>query len=185
MPEADQPHIVVIQYEELAEWRPDFTLTSNEDGSFLIAGDLSFSAEWDGITIADTFALEITVPSDYPSEIPIVIETGGRIPRDREFHAHPDGPLCLDVPLELRKMFQEGGTLLGFVKHSIVNFLYSHCFKETYGKMPFGEWSHGGKGIAEYYRTGFRVKGDKSVVLLLNALAEEAFSRRQQCPCGS
>jgi len=183
MPHDDPQHIVEQQFEVLVESYPGLELTKNEDGSFLISGDFTFSAEYGEEEIADEFAIEVLIPEEYPKEIPEVRETGGRIPND--FHMNPSGSLCLGVPIELGKMFHLGGTLSDFMNGDVVHFLYAFCYQEKHGELPYGEWSHGGAGILEYYRGIFEVDDDVSVVGLLRILADNNYRGHMLCPCGS
>jgi len=185
MPDFHDGNLVERQFRELAAAHTGFKLTNHEDGSFLISGNFRLDAEYNDITIVDTFALEISVPRDFPAQIPIVMETGGRIPRGADSHVNPDGSLCLNVPLELRKMFYESGTLLEFVNKSVVEFLYGFAYREKHGKLPYGEWSHYGEGLLEYYKELFNVEEDVLVVGLLRILVDNDFQRQMLCPCGS
>lgn len=179
----DQGHIVEQQFAVVVKDYPGLALGRNDGGSFTISGKFLFSAEFNGESISDGFDLEVYIPADFPASIPFVKEVGGRIPRD--FHTNPDGTLCLNVPIELRKMFRTNGTLYDFMTQSVIHFLYAFCYFEKHGEMPYGEWSHGGKGILEYYRDIFKVKDDALVVGLLRILVDNDYRGHHQCPCGS
>jgi len=183
MPDIKSRHIVEHQFDELAKRYTGLTLTRLEDGSYLITGDLSFSAEYNGEKISDQFALEITIPAHYPKNVPKVKEVGDRIPAD--FHKNGDGSLCLDMPIELRKIFHTEGTLSDFIDKAVVHFLYAFCYYKRHGEMPYGEWSHGGEGILEYYRQEFDIEDDLAVVGLLRILADDDYRGHIQCPCSS
>lgn len=181
---ADEPeHIVELQFAAVVKDYPGLSLRKNGDGSFTISGEFAFNAGFNGETISDRFALEVHVPADYPLSIPVCKEVGGRIPPS--FHTNPDGTLCLNVPVELRKLFRTEGTLYDFMKESVIPFLYGFCYYRKHGEMPYGEWSHGGKGLVEYYKTVFNVAEDILVIGLLRILADNDFQRQMLCPCGS
>lgn len=185
MSNAENRKIIELQLAELIRCHTDLEMKRNDDDSFLISGDVNFNAVHNNVTIKDKFTLEILIPNDYPARLPTVKETGGRIPREKDYHANPDGSLCLNIPIELRKVLNENGTLLDFVNKSVIDFLYAFSFKEKYGYMPYGEWSHGGKGIIEYYSAVFKVDNSVSVVGLLRTLADHDFRRQMLCPCGN
>jgi hypothetical protein len=63
--------------------------------------------------------------------------------------------------------------------------LYSFSYKEKFGRMPYGELSHGWPGILEFYQNLFRVDNNKAVLGLLNVLATGSFRGHSRCPCGS
>lgn len=153
-----------------------------EDGSICIKGSLPFSATLYGTCpIVDCYNIKIHIPTDYPNKPPTTTECDGRIPRT--FHTNPDGTLCLGSPLEVRMKFK--GSLLNYVQKLIIPFLYSFSFYEKYGKLPYGELSHGSLGIVESYKELFGVSDSKIVLGLLNILARGKYRGHHDCPCGS
>ena len=66
-----------------------------------LGGKFRFKAsESGGNEIDDSYKLEIVVPDKFPQALPKVKETGGKIPRDGNFHVNPDGSL---VPADAGK----------------------------------------------------------------------------------
>lgn len=171
------------QFNELSDVYSDLVLSEDAPGKWVVRGNLHFSATFEAITIEDTFIILILLPRDYPSSPPIVQETGGRIPRD--FHTHVDGSLCLGAPFAVRMEFLKNPRLLPFINNQVVPFLFSFRYWQDEGKMPFGELSHGIKGVLEYYRDLFQVKEDVSVLRLLKILADNSYRGHLPCPCGS
>ena len=51
--------------------------------------------------------------------------------------------------------------------------------------MPFGELSHGGIGILEYYQELFDLKDTRRVLTMLKILADDKYRGHDRCPCGS
>ena len=51
--------------------------------------------------------------------------------------------------------------------------------------MPFGELSHGGKGVLEYYTQLFNASSDVIAIELLKILAENNYRGHYDCPCGN
>lgn len=177
--------LAVIQkhFTELAEQYPELVLTGGNYDTWVAQGMLEFSATYEGVSIEDKFQIEFTLLKDYPDVPPIAKETGGRIPK--EFHKNPDGSLCLGAPLEVRMKFTKNPSLLGFVNEQVIPFLYSYCYFEQHGEMPFGELSHGGEGILEYYTQLFNVSSDIIAIELLKILAENNYKGHHECPCRS
>lgn len=154
-----------------------------ETNGILIQGILDFSARGKGQLINDSFKIEILVPESFPGGHPSVKEVGGRIPDT--FHHLDDGSLCLGAPLYMRMVFIQNPTLLGFVQNLVIPYLFTFCYWEKFGEMPFGELSHGWKGIMEYYRELFNSSSDVVVINLLKILAEDNYRGHHYCPCGS
>lgn len=162
---------------------PGLALTKDGEGKWIIQGVLEFSASYEAVDIRDKVQIEIIIPDDYPDIPPSVKETGGRIPKD--FHTFPDGTLCLGTRIEVHMKFAETKSLLGFINGQVIPFLFSFCYWQQYGKMPFGELSHGGRGILEYYTQFFNVASAIVVIELLKILAENNYKGHHDCPCAS
>lgn len=164
------------------------TLTFKYESAF-ITGSLAFEATYNDVCIADTYNVEIILPSDYPDTPPTAKETGGKIPDD--FHKNPGGFLCLAVPIEVRKQFNRRTDIIGFIEHLLVPYLYSYSHKLKYNYLPYGELSHGVVGLSESYRellnsykNKFDVSSDIEVMSLLKILAEDNYRGHLDCPCG-
>ncbi len=151
--------------------------------SLAVSGKLSFSAQYNGVSIQDEYVVEITVPEDYPEILPTAKEIGGRISKD--FHTYPDNTLCLGSPIETRIKFSKQETLLGFVEDLLIPFLYAYSYKEKCGEMPYGELSHGVNGILESYKGLFQINDDLAVIGFLKILADDNYRGHISCPCGS
>ncbi|TCZ71456.1 hypothetical protein E0485_22660 [Paenibacillus albiflavus] len=172
---------IEIDFNELKVLYQDLRLL-REEGDAYIVGDLPFSATYNGNSpIIDQYKIKILLPKDYPKSPPKLMEFGGRIPKS--FHTNPDGTLCLGAPLEVRMKFN--GNLLSYVKELVIPYLYSYSYYEKYGDMPFGELSHGGRGILESYQELFVLTSSECVLDLLEILATGKFRGHLDCPCGS
>jgi hypothetical protein len=174
--------LVEKHYAELAKLYPGLEL-EREQNIWIIKGLLVFSAAYNGDKIQDSFHVEILVPSDYPNCPPSVKEVGGRIPHD--FHKKQDDSLCLAASVEVRRKFVENPSLLDFVESLVIPFLFSYCYWKRYGVMPYGELSHGYKGIMEYYHDYFMVKSESVVLRFLKILATDNYRGHHLCPCES
>ena len=127
---------------------PDLRLRPSKDRNTTIAGSLEFSAHTRGqAQVTDRYEICISIPPDYPRSVPLVRETGGRIPRD--FHKLVTGHLCLGSPTRLRLIVAETPMLVSFVERCIVPYLYGYSVVENGGTLPFGELAHGLRGIRD------------------------------------
>jgi len=67
----------------------------------VVGGALYVNAQVPGkAAIRDGYQIELRIPPNFPQEIPLVFETGGRIPLS--YHQLHDGPLCLGSETRLR-----------------------------------------------------------------------------------
>lgn len=171
---------------EVEQRYPGLRLKSCDNGYAIYSGKIAFTADYEGRgLIDDEFEVEVIFPLTVTDKVPKAKEIGGRIPHDFDFHVYPDGRMCLGAPLGLRRKYIEQPTLHAFIDDMLIPFLYSFSFKEKHGYMPFGELSHGGKGIAEYYREFFETDSDLAVLELLKIIAADNYRGHMPCPCGS
>jgi hypothetical protein len=134
--------------------------------------------------IKDKYELEISIPGDYPKEIPTVKEVEGKIPKN--FHCNRDSTLCLETPLKIYKTFRKCETLKNFIDKLIVPYLYSFSYyKKHDGNLPYGEHKHGAEGILDDYKIEFGVNKNFKALKLLQILAEDYYRGHHLCPCGS
>lgn len=174
--------IINRHFEELRLKYPGLSLVRWR-GVSSVEGMLHFIAEFKGQSIEDEYAIKITLPDDYPVSHPFAEETMGRIPRS--FHHYQNGRLCLGTSYAISRTFRESPTLIGFTDKSLIPYLYSFSYKSLYGKMPYGELSHGWMGIIEYYSDEFGIDSPRAIVELLKVLADNFPVKHIKCPCGS
>lgn len=169
---------------ELLMKYPGLRLQPNNGSDVIIQGTFAFSAaQKNGEQIDDEYGLRIRIPEGYPRSLLCVWETNGRI--SPEFHKLTDGSLCLGSETRVRLMLLRSSSILSFVEVCIVPYLYGHSFFEKHGRMPFGELSHGRKGVIEDLAELFGV--DERVVLgfVTMAAMKKSVANKCSCPCGS
>lgn len=171
--------------DELLRDCPGLSLRPIVNGVVRLAGTLEFSAEATGFErIEDAYEVEMIIPHGFPRELPLVIETAGRIPKD--FHTNDDGSLCLTSPLRQHLALTKAATLPGFVKSLVVPYLYGFSYREKHGELPFGELDHGMKGIRSDFAELFGVKDRKAVEEMVRLVGMKKRSANKcPCPCGS
>lgn len=167
----------------MAQVFPGLTLSEDVTGRWVVRGNLSFRATFGGTTIEDAYEVLIRIPKDYPNSPPSVQETGGRIPAT--FHQYSDRSLCLGAPVEVSRRFRGDPRLLGFVQTMVVEYLFGYSHLQQRGTLPYGELSHGFRGILEYYQGYFGITNSRTLLALLKILAEGSYKGHHLCPCGS
>lgn len=155
------------------------------DHRLRISGCLSFSATARGCErINDEYKVDISVPSSFPDNPPVVRETAGRIPR--RFHMNSDGSLCLGSATRLRLVLLLSPTLVTFIEQLLIPYLYGFSFYERKGFLPFGELGHGKKGLLADFSELFGIEGsDATLEMIRFTSMKRRLANKQLCPCGS
>ncbi len=167
---------------------PEMTLEPAKNGGIRLVGLFRFSASRAGEAAAfeDQFQIAIEVPRVFPREIPVVFETGDRIPRSPQFHVNSNGSLCLGSPVHLLLIAAERPTLLGYFDRTLVPFLLAVSTTLATGRsFLFGELAHGPPGALADYQQLFKLKTAAQAKLALRALTlSKRVSNKRPCPCG-
>jgi len=152
-----------------------------------VKGTFAFSAIHKSCgQITDSFEIEIVIPRGFPGELPVVVETAGRIPRQGEFHVNPDGSLCLGSQLRLLIKVSRNPTLSGFAESCLIPYLYAISDKlKRGGPLPFGELSHAAPGLLQDYADLFGLNSHDQVKRALMLLTHRRrIANKMSCPCG-
>ncbi len=130
------------------------------------------------------YQIELRIPPNFPQKIPVVFETGGRIPRS--YHQLQDGSLCLASETRLRLLLAEGLSIVGFVERCVVPYLYRYSYLKAHDEAPFGDLPHGAEGIQEDLRLLFGVHQESAVLPFVRVVAmKKQHANKRRCPCGS
>lgn len=176
--------IIYAHFFDLQNRYKGLRLARGKNGEYSVNGILAFSARYADIRIEDKFKVCIDISKQYPRIPPSVREIGGRISSD--FHINPGiNTLCLGAPLEVKRKFFARKNLIGFVEQLLIPFLYSYSYYEKNMRVPFGELSHGTRGILDYYKELFQAKDSKVILNLLKLLINYSYRRNDPCPCRS
>lgn len=169
---------------ELLMKYPGLRLQPSNGLDVIIQGALGFSAaQKNEEQIDDEYSLRIQIPAGYPRLLPSVWEINQRI--SPKFHKLTDGSLCLGSETRLRLMLLRSRSILSFVETCVVPYLYGHSFFEKHGRMPFGELSHGKKGVIEDLAELFGVDERMVVGFVTVAAMKKSIANKRLCPCGS
>ena len=178
--------------DRLTSWRIDELLLRQPglrivpaDSDLVFAGTLEVNAQVPGkAAIRDMYEIQLRIPLNFPQKVPVVFETGGRIPRS--YHRLQDGSLCLASETRLRLLLAEGLSLVAFVERCVVPYLYRYSYLKTYGEAPFGDLAHGAEGIREDLRLLFGVDQGWAVLPFVRLVAmKKKHANKRSCPCGS
>ncbi len=133
----------------------------------------------------DRYAIVVEFPENYPDELPILREVAGRIPWTANRHVYTNGTACVLLPEERWWSFPPDKSFLGYLKGPLHNYFLGQSIVAAGGNWPFGEHGHGLNGVIDFYADQFGTKDAKTIVQLLQLVAEGRFKGHWLCPCGS
>jgi hypothetical protein len=133
----------------------------------------------------DRYRVTIELPPDYPRSLPIVREVGGRIPWKPDFHVNADGVACVLLPDDRWRCFPVGAPFVQFLDGPVHDFFLGQSLIALGEAWPFGQWSHGAKGVREYYQWLLHTDDSTTIVRYLEVLAKPDLKGHWECPCGS
>ncbi len=132
-----------------------------------------------------SFEIALFIPDNFPRSEPVLIETGGRIPRKEYRHINPDGDCCVTV-WEHWLMSAAELSIAGYLNGPVNEYFLGQYWYEKKGEWPFGERSHGRKGLVEAYADLLGVPPrERDLTYRLRLLAQDWPKGHWQCPCGS
>jgi hypothetical protein len=164
---------------------PGMSIVPTNADSLTLTGWLDFHAQKPGRdVVSDSFELRIEVPLELSCQIPLVMPLGSRIPRT--FHRLEGGALCLGSPTRQLLILKEDPRLHSFIKRCVIPYLYAFVLHERNEPLPFGELSHGRRGILEDFVEiyGVTTEDVAKELLRLNGRPRRN-ANHQRCPCGS
>jgi len=165
---------------------PTFNASFEKD-VVCIKGLYHFSCTYKTEFFEDFFFLSINVLIDKNKYV-----SSPRVYEDRRINGHfhhiysDDKALCLATPTELKLAFLKNPSIEFVLEHFINPYLLGFLYFQTHKEMPFGERSHGKKGIIEYYEELFNLEKSQQVKPFLEYIrSNRVFRGHADCPCGS
>ncbi len=169
-------------------------------------GVVDVNATYNEHHIQDIFQVIIGVSPNYPNEIPVLFVDKERLEAiakkhslndKRDLHYNPtNGISCLCAKQEEKSKFPPGSTIADFVDNLVIPYLYGLSFYDSNGRWPWGEYSHGGLGLLEYYVLNRIDLTKEDILIVAGILGKDdrwaMFSKlllkpspSRSCPCGS
>ena len=131
------------------------------------------------------YDIEMGLAKDFPKTEPQVFEVGGRIPREVDRHVSSDGTCCVTV-WEVWLAIAPQVSFEAFLTGPVHEFFLSQLWYELHGEWPFGEWSHGVKGVEEACAQVLGIPGNGGrLCAYLVVLTKQVPKGHWACPCGS
>ena len=165
----------------LAETHPGLIARIDSAGVFSVMGSYRIP---DVDAVHARYAIEIVFPWDYPDDVPIVREVGGRIPRSPDRHVNDDGTACVMVPEEWLVRSHDR-SFPAFMAGPVRDFFIGQSLVELGEPWPFGERSHGYSGVLEAFSELLGVQDQATMQRYLAYLEKPVIKGHWPCPCGS
>lgn len=162
---------------------PSLHLFIDPDGSATVRG--TFPVLSPEGHVVDRYQVSIELPAEYPRSLPIVREVGGRIPWKADFHVNVDGAACVLLPDDRWRCFPEGAPFVQFLDRPVHQFFLGQSLVALGEDWPFGQWSHGPKGVYEYYQWLLGTGDAPMIARYLHILAKLNMKDHWHCPWGS
>lgn len=153
------------------------------DGKMYLSGTLFFRGVYNNEVIEDCYEVDIQFPNDYPDDLPIVWEVGGKIAKG--YHHFSDETLCLGTLIEINKIFHAAPNINNFIESLLIPYLYRHSYLKKFKKAPFADSAHGVLGIVQWHQTYFELDDPRKILQLLSIIIEGKYRGHLRCPCGS
>ena len=158
---------------------------SLSENGYILTGKIILNAEYNKIPLYDEYYLEIFIPYKFPNEMPYVKDIGGNIPKSIN-HFYDNGALCLGANCEIIDFITKNSSVTEFIDVFVINFLYIASYFDRYASFPYGERSHGVKGIEEAYLDRYNCQNRELLMkLLLYVSGIIQFRGHLLCPCES
>lgn len=141
-----------------------------------------------GMSQAIDYKISIVFPEKYPNDPPHMFCNDPKLPvHNIDRHIMRDGEACLGVCAEIRQKWPKGSSIVGFIDNIIEPFLAWQAYYDASQEVPpWGQRSHGTKGILEYYAEVVGLPVEAPITNFMKLLARKnAPEGHEPCPCGS
>ena len=130
--------------------------------------------------IKDTFEIKIKL---FENDLPKVWEMSNKI-RKTYPHLYNDNRLCLATDLE-QSLYLKSHTIIEWIKEYVEKYFVSYIYYKRYGVFPFGEHSHGDKGIYEFIQIYYDLDNLEVAKNIYTYICTKKYRGHLDCPCGS
>jgi len=176
----DDPALYEKEKAEVAAHFPDLHFVV-EDVTVFVRG--SFAVMFEG-RVLDRYSVELQLARNHPAGLPVVRETGDRIPRHIDRHIlAADGTACVLLPDERWRLWPIGSPLVKYLTGPLHSFFLAQTTVEEGQPWPFGQWAHGAKGIFQFYRDLLKTSDLRLITNYLDYLAAKKVKGHWACPC--
>lgn len=153
---------------------------------FLVRGKFMIVLEGE---VVDEYAVEISIPNDFPHKMPTIWETGCRIPRVAERHIgiiETNGAACVMTPENYYVWQSENNaSFCNFLRGPVTHFFIGQSLKERGLTWPVGERAHGVIGLLQWYEETLGLHDHQAIIWCVHFLCQKSVKGHLSCPCKS
>ncbi|MET0461957.1 MAG: SEC-C domain-containing protein [Chitinophagaceae bacterium] len=172
------------QIPEVTKAFPKLSKSNSPNGITILKGEVDLIDEF-GIW-RDSFDIEIHPTELFPYRFPAVFETGGKIPKNIDWHVfESSGKCCIRVGAEEAFICKNGISLIEFVTMEVLPYFFNQTFRRLNGFF-IRERSHGLLGAVEFYLEKMREADIFKMIKYLEFICTcKEPGRTSLCFCGS
>lgn len=119
----------------------------------------------------------------FNNKLPKVWEVSNKIRKSYE-HIYDDRSLCLATDLE-QELYLKTHTIVEWIREYVEKYFVSYIYYKRYGVFPFGEHSHGKKGIYEFIKIHYKMNNLIEAKKIYEYVCTKKYRGHLDCPCGS
>lgn len=133
-----------------------------------------------------SYQIEIRVPKTYPKDLPLLVETGGNIERNIDWHISKEGVCCVGTEARQYRDMADGLSLIKWIELFVIPYLANHAYKKDKQYYVDGELAHGEPGLFQDYASCFGLKEPCEVIQRLQYILKyDKLSLNSSCFCES
>ena len=172
----------------------------------VLEGEIEIHHQHGVVVRQDRFSIQLTARNGTSSRLPALREIGGRSEAIVLKHGLGDvraihqnlvgGTACVCVKQEENERFPPGERLVTFIERLAIPYLFGLSYVDEFGKWPWGEYSHGGLGLLEFYSDKpWKISKNEFKEVLVSLRADSGWpdyyrqlkkpSAKRACICGS
>lgn len=156
-----------------------------KDGNPIIAGDIDIVDKYGKLW--DSYSIEIHCSERYPYRYPDLFETSNKIPKIGDWHIYENTlTCCVTIPPKEIIRCRNSITLLEYMDEEVIPYFFNQTHRRVEGYYANGEYSHGAKGLYEYYSEATKIKYVKDLISFMTYVGRtNKPDRTSKCFCGS
>lgn len=134
-----------------------------------------------------SFFIEIYYAKGFPYRFPKLLEVGGSIPCNPDWHKYSDNSCCITVDPDEILQCKHGINIIEFIRKQVIPYLANQCYKKITGKYK-DEYPHGNKGIFVFYTALMKTSDQEKWIQYIKyafGIEKLKIGRNDLCICGS
>lgn len=174
---------MISELNDLEKINENYTGLKYDSSRKQITGTISINKKYNDEQIQKEYEILIVLSE---SHIPYVYDCK-RIIKKTYPHIYADRRLCLATDMEQYMFLNEKRSICLWIKKYVESYFFSYEYHNRYGVYPFGEYSHGVKGMLEFCAEYLNLNdiNKKRIEDFLNYIFLRRYRGHDFCPCGN